>query len=96
MVDIMKKIHTSYVPTKQCDQTYAKEGSNNDIIIPDAKIHPILFGGDQLTATRARGAKKAKVNSVDPSLRFDGLIPVAADWHTRLNFIGVRDHAYIT
>lgn len=51
-------------------------------------MHPILFGGDQLTAARARGAKKAKINSVDPSLRFDGLIPIAEDWHARLNFIG--------
>lgn len=84
----MAKIHT-YVPTKRCDQTHTIEGSD-DIVIPDAQFHPILFGGDQLTAARARGAKKAKANSVDPSLRFDGLIPVAEDWHTRLNFLGVR------
>ena len=51
-----------------------------------ASIHPILIGGDQLTACRARGAKKAKVNSFEAESRLDGLIPVAEDWHARLKY----------
>ena len=59
------------------------------ISISKTKLHPILLGGDQLTASRARGAKKAKVNSFESESRLDGLIPMAEDWHTRLNFIEV-------
>ena len=65
------------------------EDSEEVVQIPRAVICPILFGGDQLTAARARGAKSAKVNSYDPCRRLDGLIPIAEDWHTKLNFLGV-------
>lgn len=30
------------------------------------------------------GAPKAKINSVNPCLRFIGLIPIATDWHIKL------------
>lgn len=89
MVEIMTQMH-SYTPTKPYTEEFIKPGTNEVINIPKALIHPVLFGGDQLTAARARGAKKAKVNSIDPCLKFDGLIPVSEDWHTRLNFLGVR------
>ena len=52
-------------------------------------MSPILFGGDQLTAARARGAKKAKFNSYCSVTQLDGLIPCAEDWHTKMNFLGV-------
>jgi len=42
-----------------------------------------------LTAERARGAKKAKVNAVSPSEQLAGLIPVAADWHTKVKLLEV-------
>ena len=42
-------------------------------------VYPTLFGRDQLTASRARSAKKAKVNSVISSALLEGLIPVAED-----------------
>ena len=48
-----------------------------------------LLHGDQKTATRARGAQKAKVNAVSPSRRLVGLVPVAADWHTKVKLLGV-------
>lgn len=90
MVEIMTRVH-QYVPTREYEQPFTIEGTSEIITIPNAQMHPILFGGDQLTAARARGAKKAKINSIDPTLRLDGLVlvPVAEDWHTRLNFIGV-------
>ena len=87
MVDIMTKVH-KYVPAKCYKEPYTLE-SSEVISISKAKLHPILFGGDQLTASRARGAKKAKVNSEEPLSRLDGLIPIAEDWHTRLNLIEV-------
>ena len=32
-------------------------------LVPTALFSPVLLGGDQLTAARARGAKKAKVSA---------------------------------
>jgi L1 cell adhesion molecule like protein len=87
MVHILGELHR-YVPTKPYKEDYTTTGGEV-IQIPKAAIHPVLFGGDQLTAARARGAKLAKVNSIDPRLRFEGLIPFAEDWHTKLNFLGV-------
>ena len=84
----MSEIH-KYVPKKV---SHTVEDTDETISIPSDKLHPILLGGDQLTAARARGAKKAKINSVDPSLRLDGLHAVTADWHTKLNLLEV----YIT
>ena len=54
-----------------------------------SSLNPILFGGDQLIASHARSAKKAKLNSVKSVTQFDGLVPVAEDWHTKLNFLTV-------
>ena len=58
-------------------------------------FHPIIIGGDQLTASRARGAKKAKVHADSPVSRLEGLIPVAEDWHTKLNLLEVREFVYL-
>ena len=44
---------------------------------------------DQLTAARSRCAKVSRVNSVAKTLRLDGLIPCAEDWHVKLNFLDV-------
>ena len=49
-----------------------------------ARARLILIGGDQLTVARARGAQKAKVNSVSSSNRFDGLLPMVEDWHAKV------------
>ena len=77
----------NYVPKQSFEETYIHE--NFTVQIPRAVFHQLLFRGDQLTAKRGRGAKKAKINSVDPSRRLDGLIPTAEDWHLRLNYMGV-------
>ena len=50
---------------------------------------PLLFGGDQLTAARARGAKKSRRNSEGMVGKLTGLHPVAEDWHTKANFLEV-------
>lgn len=88
MVHIMEQLH-SYVPAKRYVEDVHCKDSEEAVQIPKAVIHPILFGGDQLTAARARGAKSAKVNSYDTFKRLDGLIPIAEDWHTKLNFLGI-------
>ena len=86
MIDIMTHIH-QYVPCYVHEEEHDIQGEM--VKVAKESVYPILFGGDQLTASRARSAKKAKVNSVKSSARLEGLIPVAEDWHTKLNFLTV-------
>ena len=58
--------------------------TDNTVAVTKASVHPILIGGDQLTAARARGALRAKANEDKPSLRLEGFIPVAEDWHAKV------------
>ena len=75
MVDIMETLHT-YVPTT--DTTPTSPGHI-----------AVLFGGDQLTAARARGAKRAVMNGATFQKRLEGIYPVAEDWHAKMNFLDV-------
>ena len=51
--------------------------------------HQLLFGGDQLTASRARGCKAIRMNSATDTEKLCGLIPVAEDWHTKVTLLEV-------
>ena len=87
MVDIVSLLH-QYVPTF----TFTEElliSTGEKVVEEHAVFHSILMGGDQLTAARTRSAIKAKVNSESPSKRLSGTVPVAEDWHTKANFLGV-------
>ncbi len=59
---IMEHFH-QYVPIS-CDQYVPC--IDKTVKVSYALGRPILFSGDQLTAARARGAQKAKVNSPSP------------------------------
>ncbi len=88
MVDIMLHLH-QYVPLTQTTKQLFVPSIGEEVDICQASLHPILLGGDQLTAARARGAKKTRVNSVTCGTRLDGLIPCAEDWHTKMNLLDV-------
>ena len=77
MVEIMKEV---YVPSLK---RTAK--------VSTALAHKILFAGDQKTAARGRGAQKAKVHELSPLCTLSGLIPVVADWHTKVKLLEVRN-----
>lgn len=89
MVDIMNTIH-QYVPMIETSQKVHVPSLNESVKVWKARSFPIILHGDFLTASRARGAQKAKINSDSPSSRSEGLVPVAADWHTKLKTLGVR------
>lgn len=55
-------------------------------------FRPILFGGDQLTAARARGSQQIRLNSDRASDRLCGFIPVSEDWHTSVILLTVSDY----
>ena len=76
MILIMSKLH-QYVPFRSSSKEAYIESLQMTKSIPQAKMYPILFGGDQLTVARARGAQKARISSPDPIYRLEGLVPVA-------------------
>lgn len=88
MVDIMAHMH-QYVPIIESFEDVYVPSLNEKVEFHRARSFPIIIAGDQLTAARARGAKKAKVNSDSPTSRFEGLIPAATDWHTKQALLGV-------
>ena len=82
MIKIMSHVH-QFVPVIECEKQVE---INSEMTISQycSKVHSVLFGGDQMTAARIRGAQEAKSNSITPSKRFDGLISVTEDWHTKV------------
>lgn len=57
---------------------------------PDnSAVHKILFGGDQLTAARAKGCRELRLNSETITGKLQGLLPVAEDWHTSVTLLTV-------
>lgn len=90
MVEIMSSLH-QYVPTVKYVEDCFIPSTGLTTQVPKASLHPIIIGGDQLTAARARGAKKAKLHVDSPISRLEGLIPVAEDWHTKVTLLEVSD-----
>ena len=48
------------------------------------KFYPLLFGGDYLTVVRMRSTKALRETEYYGQDRFEGLVPVVEDWHTRM------------
>ena len=88
MVEIMTHLQ-KYVPAKEYVKQVSVPDGSSQHMLRDAILHPLLFGGDQLTAARARGAKKIKMNGVSPLDRLEGLVPCAEDWHAKVNLLEV-------
>ena len=83
---IMKGLH-KYVPKKTYKLTYNMP--DKLVCTEDCCYHRILFGGDQLTAYRSRGAQTARCNDDIAEEHFDGLVPVTEDWHARMTLMRV-------
>ena len=88
MVDIMAHMH-QYVPITESSKEVYVPSLDEKVEYHHARCFPIIIAGDQLTAARARSAKKAKINSESPTSRFEGLVPAATDWHTKQALLGV-------
>lgn len=82
MVKIMLHAH-GYVPCKK----YTEENGESK---EELQMYQLLFGGDQMTAVRARAAKKSRQNSTDDSLCLDGLLPCIEDWHAKVILLEVK------
>ena len=49
----------------------------------------VAFGGDQLTAERARNVQLIRVNSEDSKCALAGLLPYTSDWHAEVILLQV-------
>ena len=85
MVQIMSHLH-QYVPSYEYNVSTFIPSINETVVETKAVVKTTLFGGDQLTSSRGKGALKARVNADSPSSRFDGLLPIMEDWHTKVLF----------
>ena len=59
MVDIMSH-HRQYVPSHEFSRNVHIDGVGQETEVPEAAVKKILFSGDQLTTSRAPGAKRAR------------------------------------
>ena len=83
MVGIMTESQ-QYVPMVEMMKYVYVPSLKRTAKVATAIAHRILFAG---WAARARGAQKANVHEVSPSSKVVGLIPVVADWHTKVKLL---------
>jgi L1 cell adhesion molecule like protein len=81
MIGIMRELQ-KYVPA--VTQEHTLKVGNQEYNTKHDTLHPILFGGDQLTARNARSAQTASSSETTCLSRLEGLVPVFEDWHTRM------------
>ena len=67
MISILEELH-KYVPvvSSTTQTNVLVDGEVEECTVIDDKFHRLLFGGDQLTAARARGAQRVRSNSERP------------------------------
>lgn len=57
MIEIIEVLQ-KYVPIKEYKETYTVPNTGDEVQVKHQQMYQILFGGDQLTAARARGCQK--------------------------------------
>lgn len=83
MIKILQHVH-QYVPTVEQEEKIFIPSQEQYVLKSNTVQHQILFGGDQLTVARVRGAQIAMSNSNNSVKKLQGLIPVIQDWHTEV------------
>ena len=84
----MREFH-KYVPMMEFEKDVYVPSTDKRVQVVCGRTHLIQFAWDQKTAAHARGAQMAKVSADTPSGGLTGLVPVVANWHTKLNLLGV-------
>lgn len=94
MGKILSEFH-KYVPTlNRIGHLTLPNGSSIDY--DDSRFFQILFGGDQLTVARARGAQSLRATHDSAKERLEGVCPVIEDWHARMTLMKVNTSILIT
>lgn len=83
-----------HIPTSSSEEVEncEKEDDEDDeqILVHIDKFHHILYGGDQLTTERMRGAKNVRANACRGKERLEGVQPVIEDWHSKVVLLKVH------
>ena len=85
MIDIMEHLQ-QYAPVASEVEKLSIPGVGEREVHAD-KFYHLLFGGDQLTAKRARGSQHVRSNSLRGKDRLEGLKPVVEDWHAKVVYV---------
>lgn len=88
MIEILTDLH-QYVPVREFTREVFIPSTSQVVTTQEAVLNKVLFGGDQLTTARARGAIRPMSNASTAAKRLEGFIPVSEDWHTQLTLLGV-------
>ena len=88
ILDELQKFAPSYSQTTEVPIPNTSEVRS----LKEIAFHRLLFGGDQLTAKRARAGVRIRNNSMNSADRLEGLLPVAEDWHAKVVFLEVSIH----
>ena len=95
MISILDHLH-QYVPTLTSTETVVNPHTSKQVTAISDCFHYVLFGGDLLTAKRARGGQEIRENSNRGRDRLEGLAPIMEDWHTKMCLISVSIVARLT
>ena len=88
IVDILDELQ-KYAPSTSQTKDVPIPNSSEVRSLKEITFHRLLFGGDQLTAKRARAGIRIRNNSTNSADRLKGLLPVAEDWHAKVVFLEV-------
>ena len=88
MADILNHLQ-QYVPMNSIKGEIVDPDDGEVVKITVDEFHYTLFGGDQLTAERATGAKRSLTNENRGRDRLEGLVPVIEDWHANVCLLKV-------
>ena len=83
-------------------QLVPKTEANGFLLLPNGekiefdgtKFNAKLLGGDQLTVVRARSTQALRDTLDSATQRYEGLIPVIEDWHSRAILLQVCSQRY--
>lgn len=90
MIEILEHLH-QYVPTATGTIDLPLPDTEEKMTISKTDFHTLIFGGDQLTAKRARGGQTIRANSVEDEHKLFGLLPAAEDWHAKVALLSVSE-----
>lgn len=87
MCAIMDSLH-KYIPSVPVKES-VDQASGAAYEMDECMVYPILFGGDQLTAARIRGAILIRDDHDTNDEKLNGFLPVVEDWHCRMTLLKV-------
>ena len=89
----------SLVPSVEMEKNITLPNGNS-ISVDDTRYFPILFGGDQMTVARVHGVQLLRVTEAKHVTeakradRYEGIVPIIEDWHTRMTIMKVKHFTF--